>query len=181
MTCIVGYVHENKVYLGGDSAGVSGLETTVRKDPKVFENKKFVMGFTSSFRMGDILKYRFTPPPIKKDMLLEKYMATDFVDSIRECFQKYAYGKIESGEQTGGTFLVGIKGRLFSVDSDFQVGENYLPFNACGCGQPYAYGSMYNDYLRRDLDDPNSIIEKALKAAAEFSGGVLPPFIKVNT
>lgn len=181
MTCIVGFTDGKTVYLGGDSAGVAGYNTTVRKDPKVFKNKKFVMGFTSSFRMGDLLKYRFVPPPVKKNIPLEQYMATDFVDAVRECFRNFAYGKTESGEQSGGTFLVGYKGRLFTIDSDFQVGENELPFDACGCGQSYAFGSMYNDYLRRDLDDPDAIIERALKAAAEFSGGVLPPFRTVHT
>lgn len=182
MTCIVGITDGKKVYLAGDSAGVAGLDVSVRADKKVFKNKKFVMGFTSSFRMGDILKHRFVPPSVKKGMPLDKYMATDFVDAVRACFKKYAYGKLESGEQTGGTFLVGYKGRLFEIEDDFQVAEQVLPFASCGCGYYYAMGSMYNDYKSgKMLKDPEKTLERALEVASTFSGGVLPPFNFVTT
>ena len=57
MTCIVGLVHEGVVYIGGDSAGVGGMSLTVRADEKVFQNGEFLMGFTTSFRMGQLLRY----------------------------------------------------------------------------------------------------------------------------
>ena len=52
MTCIVGLIDGRRVWMGGDSAGVSGLDITVRADAKVFRNGDFLIGFTSSFRMG---------------------------------------------------------------------------------------------------------------------------------
>src|SRR5210317_543364 len=107
MTCVVGYCKDGKVYLGGDSAGVEDTDIVVRKDSKVFKNKKFAMGICGSFRMGDILRYRFVPPSVPKGMCIEKYMATDFIDACRDCFAKHAFGKMESGEQEGGNFLVG--------------------------------------------------------------------------
>jgi hypothetical protein len=39
MTCIVGYESDGKVYIGGDSAGVRGLDVTVREDSKVFKKE----------------------------------------------------------------------------------------------------------------------------------------------
>ena len=59
MTCIVGLVDNGKIYMGGDSAGVSNLDIRIRADQKVFKTGEFIMGFTSSFRMGDLLKYDF--------------------------------------------------------------------------------------------------------------------------
>ena len=56
MTCIAGLVHDETVYLAGDSAGTSGWNLTVRADPKVFANDSYVMGFTTSFRMGQLLR-----------------------------------------------------------------------------------------------------------------------------
>ena len=44
MTCIVGLRHEGKAWIGGDSAGVGGLELTVRRDPKVFKNGPMLFG-----------------------------------------------------------------------------------------------------------------------------------------
>ena len=51
------------MYIGGDRAGVAGLSLTVRADEKVFQNGEFLMGFTTSFRMGQLLRYSLKPPP----------------------------------------------------------------------------------------------------------------------
>jgi len=57
MTCIVGLIDKEskKIYMGGDSAGVANYSLSVRKDPKVFKRYGFIFGFTSSFRMGQLL------------------------------------------------------------------------------------------------------------------------------
>lgn len=78
MTCIVGVTHKGRVYMGGDSAGVSGLDLTVRKDQKVFRNGEFAIGFTSSFRMGQILQYVFFPPEIVAGESLSAFMVSRF-------------------------------------------------------------------------------------------------------
>ena len=74
MTCIVGLVHEGVVYIGGDSAGVAGLSLTVRADEKVFRNSDFLMGFTTSFRMGQLLRYSLKPPRRHPDDDIHQYM-----------------------------------------------------------------------------------------------------------
>jgi ATP-dependent protease HslVU (ClpYQ) peptidase subunit len=62
MTCIVGVNHNGNIYIGGDSAGVAGLQLQIRSDEKVFLTGDFIMGFTTSFRMGQLLRYAFSPP-----------------------------------------------------------------------------------------------------------------------
>ena len=62
MTCIAAITEKGKVYMGGDSAGVSGYDITIRADEKVFKNGQCVFGFTSSFRMGQLLCYKFKVP-----------------------------------------------------------------------------------------------------------------------
>ena len=47
MTCIAGLVHEGKVYIGADSAGVSGYDKTIPVAPKVFRRGGFIVGYTS--------------------------------------------------------------------------------------------------------------------------------------
>lgn len=181
MTCIVGYVDKKnkRVLIGGDSAGVAGLDITIRKDPKVFKVGDFVIGFTSSFRMGQLLRFSFTPPEIKKKDIYE-YMCTDFIDAVRECFKNGGYlQKYQSGDERGGQFLVGYQSRLFVIDNDFQVGENYCGYNAKGCGDSYALGAIHvlNQYSR----SPEEIVRKALDAATEFSAGVAKPYTIVST
>lgn len=172
MTCIVGVTDGKRVYLGGDSAGVAGYAIDLRKDSKVFKNGPYVMGFTSSFRMGDILKHDFKAPKPRVGMKLDKFMVKEFVPAIRKAFKEGGYLQTEEGQDRGGTFLVGIYGRLFQIDGDFQVGESLHNFSAVGCGDEYALGSLYST---SDLE-PQERVEQALEAAAMFSGGVSGPF-----
>lgn len=67
MTCIVGLVDQGNVWIGGDSAGVGGYDLMLRADQKVFRNGDFLMGFTSSFRMGQLLRYKLSPPKLHSD------------------------------------------------------------------------------------------------------------------
>lgn len=82
MTCIVGWVEEGQVWIGGDSAGVAKLDLRVRKDEKVFVSGEYVMGFTSSFRMGQLLRYTLKGAvcPAKQDR--HAFMSTVFIDRI---------------------------------------------------------------------------------------------------
>lgn len=172
MTCIVGLIDKGKVYIGGDSAGVAGDSLTVRADEKVFINRDFLIGFTSSFRMGQLLRYSLKPPKYKGGDLY-RYMVNDFVDSVRKCLKKGGFAEEDKKVEKSGIFLVGFKGQLFKVESDYQVGIHRLPFDACGCGEGIALGSMYSN--ARLI--PQKRILQALEAAELFSAGVRRPFI----
>ena len=171
MTCIIGYVYDKKVYIGGDSLGVSGLDITERADPKVFINKDFIIGFTSSFRMGQLLmSSKFNPDPQESDQSDFDYMITTFIDHIRELFDKSGYMEKNNSQESGGVFLVGYNGVLYKIESDFQVGISCDDYAACGCGDKYAKGSLYTLYKQ-----PYTVEEKikiALDCASKFSGGV---------
>lgn len=183
MTCIVGLVDNDKVYIGGDSAGVAGYSLTVRADKKVFKNGDFTMGFTSSFRMGQLLNFKFQPPSlfngngIKKEIY--EYMVTDFVEEVRNCLRDGGYAENKNGAESGGTFLVGYENRLFSIECDYQVGEAANGMMAVGCGDDLALGSLYTT---KDLDmKPEERIELALESAEKYSAGVQRPFYIMNT
>jgi len=178
MTCIIGLVENGKVYMGGDSAGVAGYSITTRKDSKVFKNKDFLMGFTTSFRMGQLLQYRLTLPEVGDD--IERYMCTDFIDAVRTTLNEYGYGSIESNKQNGGQFLVGYKDRLFKIDTDYHVGWSDTPFFAIGCADEIANGAMHVLH-GIELLSPKKKITKALEAAAYFSAGVVAPFTIMHT
>lgn len=172
MTCIVGMTHKGKVYIGADSVGSDGFTKETRIEPKVFKNGEFVIGCTSSFRMIDLLKWKFSPPTVKDDNL-HKFMVTEFVDSVRKLFVDNGY-LITSDDWKSGVFLIGYKGRLFKIESDFQVSEH--DYTAVGSGCYHALGSMFTS--KRNL--PKKDIEKALEAAEHFVVSVQRPFVIIN-
>jgi len=81
--------------------------------PKVFANGSYVMGFTTSFRMGQLLRYAFTPPePDTAD--LHRFMCTAFTDALRQCLKDGGWAQKDKEQEEGGTFLVGTTGTCSS-------------------------------------------------------------------
>jgi hypothetical protein len=180
MTCIVGLVSQGRVYIGGDSAGVAGgYGLVVRNDRKVFKNGDFVMGFTTSFRMGQLLAFNFHPPKPRQGVDVFAYMVTDFIDAARATMKSGGFARVkDSTSEEGGTFLVGYAGRLFNVEEDFQVGESVHGFDAVGCGNQLALGSLHSTAV---LTDPEARVREALRVAEACSAGVRSPFFIEST
>lgn len=175
MTCIAGIARNDKVWIGGDSAGIAGWRMTVRADEKVFVSGEFAYGFTSSFRMGDLLRFSFSPPEQTSHQTDDRgYLATTWTDALRECLGTGGLKKIESGVEKGGQFLLGYKGRLYSVDWDFQIALAVADYDAVGAGCETALGALYA--MRDSKLTPEVQIKAALAAAEEHNASVRAPF-----
>ncbi len=175
MTCIVGFTDGNDVGIGGDGAGVGGWDSTIRADEKVFVLGEFVFGFTTSFRMGRLLRCKPTPPHFTEKQDVFGYTATSSIDAVRTVLKDGGFATKEKEVEQGGTFLVGIRGRPFSVQSDYRIGESADDFYAVGCGDRIARGAMYA--LEGTEATAEQRIPKALEASERFSAGVRRPFI----
>jgi len=175
MTCIVGIAKDGKVYMGGDSFVSYDSRHQVSSKKKVFKTGQFLIGYTGSTRMGDLLRFELDVDrfDISVESRLE-YMVKVFIPAIRKLFQDGGYSKIVNNEEVGGQFLVGFKGELFEIDTDFQV-ERYLKdYSAVGSGSPYAFGVLFT--LARNEYDPVEVIYQALEAAGEFDNFVGAPY-----
>lgn len=172
MTCIVGIAHEGKVILGADSAGTGGYDQRIRKDRKVFTNGELIIGATSSFRMLQLLQFNLVPPAIVEGQEPFEYAVKALIPAIRTTLKDGGYNKGDNGRDEGGTFLVGFRGHLFAIHSDYQVEESIDSYAAVGCGESYAMGAMH---AIGDVD-PMTRLQAGLDAAATFSAGVSGPF-----
>jgi ATP-dependent protease HslVU (ClpYQ) peptidase subunit len=173
MTAIVGLASGGAVFIGGDSAGVSGLDLSVRADAKVFRKRGYLFGFTTSFRMGQLIRYSLDLPKPKGD--LDTFMATRFIDGLRDCLKAGGWARKENEREEGGTFLVGVRGRLFAVYDDYQVAQAADGFAAVGCGDQVALGALYA--TAGTNMKPRKRVKVALAAAERFSAGVRGPFV----
>lgn len=174
MTAIAAITDGTTIWIGGDSAGVSGYDLTIRADEKVFASGPYVLGFSTSFRMGQILRYRLEPPEPPEDGDLMRFMCRDFTDAVRECLKAGGWARKENEREEGGVFVVGVRGRLFEVWSDYQVCARADSYAATGCGEPYILGALH---ATEGLGwEPEKRILTALEAAERFSTGVAGPF-----
>lgn len=182
MTCIVGIESSDGVWIGGDScAGDANWRSSVTAEPKVFVRGSFLIGYTSSFRMGQLLKHSLPEPEHPEGLSDEGFMATKFINAVRKTLKDGGFAKKESEVEAGGTFLVGYKGKLYTVYSDYQVLRLRSGYTACGCGEDFATGSLYmtdniGAYFGVKSVSAERRIALALETAEENSAGVRGPF-----
>jgi len=174
MTAIVGITERGAVHIGGDSAGIEGLSLTVRADTKVFRKQGYLFGFTTSFRMGQLIRYSLDLP--KPKGRLDNFMTTTFIDALRSCLKSGGWARKDNEREEGGTFLVGIRGQLFAVYEDYQVARAADGFAAVGCGDQIALGALYA--TAGSGLSARRRITLALEAAERFSAGVRSPFVR---
>lgn len=175
MTCIVGLVHQDKVYIGGDSLGSNSLQHSARRDEKVFQVEDMLFGFAASYRAGQVVRYWFKKPKHDKGVSVEEYLHREIIPAIRTLMSTHGTGhKKEEVEQTPGQFLLGYRGRLFRLDYDYQVGEALCQYDSIGSGSSVALGSLYS--TRSTDDKPETRILEALRAAETHARGVGGPF-----
>ena len=184
MTCIVAIAQNGTVYMGSDHAASDEKSGWImaRKEPKVFKVGQYGIAFTDSFRMGQILQYSWSPPkytPTKTNSGLDKFMRTRFIDSVKDAFRSSGFGSVAQAgaEDEGGIFIVGVEGRIFTIDEDFHVGENIVNYMAEGSGGMFALGALH---ATKNQKNPKLRIKAALEAASEFSMSVAPPFTYIQ-
>ncbi|MFA5489194.1 MAG: hypothetical protein WC284_08245 [Candidimonas sp.] len=180
MTCIVGIAHDGIVYIGGDSCWSNYWIRSIHDDqPKIFKNGQTVIGSTGSSRMCDLLKYKFSAPRYIDGDDIDDYLRTTFIDSVIDCFRKNGFlSNSDDGTYKGGNFIVGIKNRLFEIQSDFSVLN--CPSWGCASGSGYisAMGSLHTTRYHKN---PIQRVFLALDASSNISSGVSGPFIYTST
>lgn len=158
MSCVCAIAQKGRVYMASDSIGCADNYVIQRKDPKIFRNGQYLIGYCGSVRCGQVLQpHYFTPPD---DIL-------DLPDAIMAQYEeKGCLGIGESGVKRFEALLaIGYKGKCYYIMSDFQLGENEEDFIAIGSGQEYALSALW---LSRSHKDPVFRLKKSIQAAAYF-------------
>lgn len=183
MTCIVGMVEDGTMYLAGDSCGSNGHNVRIYSNPKVFKKDRFIMGYTSSFRMGQVLEHVFIPPQYNDSYsCVYEYMVQSFIPALINCFDASGFCKNTSGVKSGGCFIVGFRGELFTIEDDFQVAcysDSYgTSYHAIGSGAETALGALYA--LRDVKCKPSDRLKCALDITSELIASVEGPFTVIE-
>lgn len=173
MTCIVAISENKKVYIGGDSASVAGNMTNITCLKKVFRVGEFLIGYTHSFRIGQLLQYQLQPPEHKEVISDLAYLSVDFVNTLRELFREHGVLEVVNNIESGSNFLVGYRGNLYNISYDFQVNQPLEGYDSVGSGMNVALGSLFSTTTGK----PKKRIKKALKAASHHVTSVRPPFV----
>lgn len=167
MTCVVALRHDGVIYMGCDSAGVGGYSRSNRLDPKIYRVGEMLIGFTTSFRMGQLLGYSLTlPRPTWRRPSSTPCAIASRPAAGRRKTRTWSAAAISSSPTRAASSR---------SKGDYQVAENAEPYNAVGCGFDLALGSLFTSGRVANAS-ARERVEEALQAAAAFSAGVYPPF-----
>lgn len=172
MTCIAGIAQGGKVYMGADSISSDGYNRHISGLRKVFRVGAFLIGYTTSFRMGQILQYHLDVRQQQDGESDERYMVVAFVEAARECLKAKGYSTVDMNTESGGEFLVGYRGTLYRAGYDFHIDHYQSGLGVCGAGEQYALAAL----LALHDWQPEARIRRALEISAELSALVSPPF-----
>jgi hypothetical protein len=172
MTCIVAIVDRHRrITMGADSSAVDETIHTPHLDPKIFVKGEIGIGYCHSFRMGQIIEFWFEPPPLPEGSEnIMRYMVTEFIPELKSVLSDHDYPNNEE-DKTEWSLIVGVRGHIFTIESDWHVGYDDLPYASIGAGSSYALGAMYTAQDTTDI-----VAKKALEAAEKFCPYVLGPF-----
>lgn len=186
MTIIVGMETDGEVYIGGDSGAISGEVRKRVYDPKVMRVGEFVIGYSWSFRFGDLLRHVFEPPPVPAGIVLpieqERYMIRDFVPALQKLIED---GKATSKNATGdiewGIALIGFRGKLYEYERDGQLMGNGDRYSATGSAYQVALGALHVAMRARPKWSAQAVLASALEAAIYHHGETLGPYLILGT
>lgn len=157
MTCIVGIVHNESVYIGGDRAASDGDSIISIRNPKVELRNGWVYGYAGTIGIGQLLSFISLPAEVED---IYTYIRLSIVEDIKKAIEAFSY--IPTEHDT--TWLIGKNGRLFELSSsDWGVIE--INESSIGGGSQYALGSLYTSIDK----DPIERIGMAIGAAIIYS------------
>lgn len=182
MTCIAGAVKHGEVCIGGDAISVHGNSAArVGADGKVFRVGELLIGSSGTVRCQQIIRYLFEPAPINGD--LTAYMVREFVPALRHSIKEHG-GEVKGdsgGEQMDARYLVGVRGRLYEIDSGYGCFESRAFYAAVGCADQEALAAMFTAARLLDVNvSARTIVEHGLLAAAEFDTTIRSPFTAIT-
>jgi len=171
MTCIVGLVQNDEVWIGSDSRvsfGDSYGYTTSTE--KVFTNR-FLFGCCGDIRMINLLRYELVVPELD-EYDLDRSIVTRLIPAIQKTYKEGGWLIENQGRQQGGQFLLAVGNNLYTVDYNHQIIKPGSGFTAIGSGVEVALGSLYSTAKR----EPLNRVLTALQAGASFNPYVAAPF-----
>lgn len=180
MTCIVGYEHENKVYLGCDSATVDGWTIQLTAQSKIFKLGEFLIGCAGFPRVSQLIQYSLSLKPQQENQTSFAYLCTEFSSAVKTILNDN--DSIHSSENGKGlpetSVLFGYRKHLYILDTNFQIIQFKDKYAAIGSGMDLALGAMAalsSVDLIKSMK-PENKIKIALEASAKHNTGVQKPF-----
>lgn len=186
MTTIVGVQGPSWAVVGSDSRVTEDYGRTytiARGGSKVTRNRKYLLGAAGDMRALNILAYSFRPPDpqLYVDSRLDRFITSDFVPALRDCFEKQGYTqhRPESGPaESGAQVLCVVNGSIYIIGEDYSWVRDVVGLYGMGTGGDFAVGVLHALLPEgtKDVDKAKAAVRTALAVASKLDSGSGPPF-----
>lgn len=173
MTCIVGLVHEDRVWMGGDSAITLDTRfSDIINAGKLWRSGDLLFGSSGTLRAAQLVRYETTFKKRPPTCTAFEYMIKSVIPEIRKCIQSK---DVANNKEYNGNILIGYQGQLFEMSGDYSLVHSTANYAAVGGGGELALGVMFATQGLPGLP-PDQRIRLALQAAERFNSGCSAPF-----
>jgi ATP-dependent protease HslVU (ClpYQ) peptidase subunit len=176
MTCIVGITDGKRIVMGADSAAstTDNPEIYSFATEKIFTTGEYVVGVCGSYRAGQIVRWEMDwPEPPEPGVDIEGFMVREVVKAISQALVANRFKGATEGTRVP-QFMIGLRGRLFTLTGDESVGSLKAPWMAIGSGRHSAYGALHVlAAFELELEDK---VRRTLGAAQSQVANVREPF-----
>lgn len=177
MTCILALKYEGKVYMGGDSASMNGWDKNITAIQKVFHVGTFLIGFSGDTRMHNLLQWHVSIREPESDENDMHYVVTGLIATVRECLKENGFLIHDNNHENNGNsaFLVGYRGDVYWIGSNFDVSRFSDSITAVGTGADFALGAL-KAFMDNKTFKPKRDMLRALEISGNFCASVMPPY-----
>ncbi len=162
--------------------------TLAKAGSKVTRNKKYLLGAAGDVRAINLLAYVFRPPNAQSfvDARLDRFITSDFVPALRDCFEKNGYGDRRNQEtgaaESGSQVLTVINGSIYVIGEDYSWVRDALGLYGMGTGGDFAVGVLHALLPdgTKDINEARIAVKTALTVAARLDAASGPPFTLFN-
>ena len=164
MTCIVGLVDNDKVYMGADTFGSNRFTGRSYKEKKIVKKGDMLIGICGDYKVINYITYEFTPPArtLKEDDRQYIHRVGKAISTLlgidNDC--------LEDSNSIGASMIIGYNGELYLYESNGQVLTASDPYATTGSGSYHAEASLYSTQTTKDK--PRTRLKKAIVCASEF-------------
>ena len=176
MTCIVGIIDNEKIWMGCDTQVSSGSRKS-RTDTKIIRHNDLLLGFSGNARELQLMRFGLEIPEQGEAEEDYEYIAATLTPAIQNRLKDAGAAEIDNNVVSARmSILIGYRKRLYTVSWNFApLRIESQDYHAIGSGMYYALGSLFST-KDRGLNT-ESRIRLALETAEEFDRGVSGPFV----
>lgn len=174
MTLVIAIKTKDSIVWGSDGVGIKGDVISKLGHPKWVDIDNVRIGLTGYAKFFQVFEYMKLPKH-KKSFSDKKYIVKKVVPRIVKGLRKSKLVK-DDEEWVYGDFIIGYKGKLFAVLSDFYVKE--VEWYNVGCVEDFANGLLmpFVENSGLETESVKRAVLQTLKYSAKYNCAINKPF-----